>query len=82
MNKIIKKILLISLVSGCNNSIKSSVEPSVKNLIPTICSTKVNAIKVIGRDYFIQNEDESIELKFSSNIKDQGKKPHITFSIK
>ena len=85
MNKIIKNILLLSLIVGCNKKENSepfipSVISSVKNIKPPVYSVKVKAVKVIGRDFFILKDN--IKLKFSSDIKDQNKKPRIIFSIK
>ena len=86
------------MIVGCNSSVESSVEPyvessvepyvkssvksSVKNLTSTIYSIVVEAVKVNNKDYFIKIKNGSIKLEFSSNIKDQDKKPHFTFSIK
>ena len=86
MNKIIKKILILSLVIGCRNySIDSTepvISPSAKSLPSSIYSAKVETVKVNNRDYFIQNEDGPIGLKFSNNIKDKTKDLHVKFSIK
>ena len=39
-------------------------------------------VKVNNKDYFIQNEDGPIRLKFSNNIKDKTKDLRVKFSIK
>ena len=85
MNNLVKKILILSLIVGCNKKKNSepfipSVISSVKNIKPPVYSVKVKAVKVIGRDFFILKDN--IKLKFSSDIKDQNKKPRIIFSIK
>ena len=85
MNKIIKKILLFLLIIGCNKKDEPNepiISSSAKSLSSFIYSAKVEVVKVNNKDYFIQNEDGPIKLKFSNNIKDKTKDLCVKFSIK
>ena len=87
MYKIIKNILILSLIVGCSNfkiNKKEEAIEAIEAIIYKIYPIKVNVVNVSGRDFFIQGKDEFIELKFDNienKNKDSNKKLLVKFSI-